>query len=157
MQIFQNPYHTLRQVSDPVNFFMPPAGYDNWSTFENNYINLMINNGGIGMAANQIGITQRFFAIGHSSFDEFKKPAILYNATIIKASKEVEIDEEGCLSFLGLVYNVYRPKEVEVEWQNMKGEIMRAKLAGYEARCFQHELDHLNGITFNLKAEENKQ
>jgi peptide deformylase len=50
---------------------------------------------------------------------------------------------------------VYRPKEVEVEWQNMKGEMQGAKLSGLEARCFQHELDHLNGITFNLKAEEN--
>ena len=112
---------------------------------------------GIGLAANQVGITQRFFGIGHISFDEFKKPVILYNARITKASEEVEIDEEGCLSFPGQIYNVYRPVEIEAEWQNMKGETQKAILKGYEARCFQHELDHINGITFNQRAEENNQ
>jgi len=149
------PYPTLRQISTPVNFFMPPAGYNDWSQFEKDYIHLMIRGRGIGLAANQIGITLRFFSIGHESFDEFKKPAILYNAKVTKASDELEIDEEGCLSFPGVVYNVYRSKEVEVEWQNMKGDTLGAKLSGLEARCFQHELDHLNGITFDLKAEEN--
>jgi peptide deformylase len=52
-------------------------------------------------------------------------------------------------------YNVYRPKQIEVEWQNMTGERQGAELSGLEARCFQHELDHLNGITFNQVAEEN--
>ena len=52
---------------------------------------------------------------------------------------------------------MYRPVEVEVEWQNMKGEMQGTKLKGYEGRCFQHELDHLNGITFDYKAEENNQ
>jgi peptide deformylase len=41
-----------------------------------------------------------------------------------------------------------------VEWQNMKGELNSATLSGLEARCFQHELDHINGITFNQRAEE---
>jgi peptide deformylase len=54
---------------------------------------------GLGLAANQVGLTQRFFAMGHDSFDVFQKPAILYNARIIRASEEQEIGEEGCLSF----------------------------------------------------------
>ena len=157
MIIYQYPHETLQQVSSPVNFFMPPAGYSDWSQFEKDYIYLMIRGRGIGLAANQVGITQRFFSIGHDSFDTFQKPAILYNAKVTKASDELEIDEEGCLSFHGVIYNVYRSKEVEVEWQNMKGDTLGAKLSGLEARCFQHELDHLNGITFNLKAEENNQ
>jgi len=114
----------------------------------------MISAGGIGLAANQVGITQRFFGIGHDSFDNFKKPTILYNARMTKISEEVEIGEEGCLSFPGTYYNVYRAKEIEVEWQNMTGETLGAKLKGLEARVFQHELDHINGITFNQKAEE---
>jgi peptide deformylase len=134
---------------------MPPMGYNDWSQFEKDYLNIMVRSNGIGLAANQVGVTQRFFGMGHSSFDEFKKPAILYNARLIKASEEVEIGEEGCLSFPGVYYNVYRPKQIEVEWQNMKGEMQGAELSGLEARCFQHELDHLNGITFNQVAEEN--
>jgi peptide deformylase len=155
IQVYTNPYPTLYQTSSSVNFFMPPMGYNDWSQFEKDYLNIMVRSNGIGLAANQVGVTQRFFGMGHSSFDEFKKPAILYNARLIKASEEVEIGEEGCLSFPGVYYNVYRPKQIEVEWQNMKGEMQGAELSGLEARCFQHELDHLNGITFNQVAEEN--
>jgi peptide deformylase len=155
MQIYTFPYHTLNTVSSTTNFFIPPAGYSDWLQFEKDYIYLMLRSNGIGLAANQIGITQRFFAMGHSSFDTFKKPAILYNARITKASDDVEIGEEGCLSFPGVIYNVYRPVNIEVEWQNMKGETQGGKLRGLEARCFQHELDHINGITFNIRAEEN--
>jgi peptide deformylase len=90
----------------------------------------------------------------HDSFDVFQKPAILYNARIIRASEEQEIGEEGCLSFPNIYYNVYRAKQIEVEWQNMKGAMQGATLQGLEARCFQHELDHINGITFNQRAEE---
>lgn len=157
MQIYTNPYHTLYTVSTTVNFFQPPMMYNDWSQFERDYLTLMVNANGIGLAANQVGCTQRFFGIGHESFDEFKKPAIIYNARITKASEEVSIDEEGCLSFPGVFYNVYRPMHIEAEWQNMEGKWQGAKLKGYEARCFQHELDHLDGITFNQKAEENKQ
>ena len=92
--------------------------------------------------------------MGHDSFDVFKKPAILYNARITQASEEQEIGEEGCLSFPDTYYNVYRAKQIEAEWQTMKGETEGAVLRGLEARCFQHELDHINGITFNQRAEE---
>lgn len=152
--IYVNPYHTLHQVSAPVHFFQPPMRYNSWSQFEQDFLYTMISANGMGLAANQIGLTQRFFAMGHDSFDVFSKPAILYNARIIKTSEEQEIGEEGCLSFPGVIYNVYRAVNIEVEWQTMKGTTEGATLRGLEARCFQHELDHINGVTFNLKAEE---
>jgi peptide deformylase len=155
MVIYTNPFWTLHHESQPVHFFQPPMRYPDWSQFEQDFLHCMTSAGGMGLAANQIGITQRFFGIGHSSFDVFQKPAILYNARIITASDEVEIGEEGCLSFPDTYYNVYRHIEIDAEWQNMKGETQRATLRGLEARCFQHELDHINGITFNQKAEEN--
>ena len=155
IKVYQYPFPTLLQRSDPVNFLVPPMGYNDWSQFEKEYLLTMIRNRGIGLAANQVGVTQRFFGIGYDSFDEFKKPAIVYNPRITKASDDVEIDTEGCLSFSGVIYNVYRSVEIDAEWQNMKGEMQGATLKGLEARCFQHELDHLNGITFNTKAEEN--
>lgn len=155
MNIYTNPYYTLHQTSLPVTFFQAPMGYNDWSQFEKDFLHCMITANGIGLAANQIGIAQRFFGIGHRSFDVFEKPAIIYNARITKASEEVDIAEEGCLSFPGETYNIYRPVKIEAEWQDMKGKWQGARLSGLEARCFQHELDHLNGITFNQKAEEN--
>lgn len=155
MNIFTNPYHTLHQISTPVLFGGEiPYRYSNWSQFEEDYLHCMKTNRGLGLAANQLGFTKRIFGMGHYSFDTFKKPAILYNARIIKVSEDVEIDEEGCLSFPGVIYNVYRSTEIEAEWQNMKGETEGATLKGLEARVFQHEFDHINGITFDQRAEE---
>jgi peptide deformylase len=116
----------------------------------------MIHSRGIGLAANQIGITKRFFAIGHESFDVFKKPAIIYNPVLVNAEEEQELGQEGCLSFPGVWVQVNRSRAVMVRYQNNKGEFLLSRLEGLEARCFQHELDHLDGITFNKRVSKLK-
>jgi peptide deformylase len=116
----------------------------------------MIHSRGMGLAANQIGITKRFFAIGHESFDVFKKPAIIYNPVLVNADEEQELGQEGCLSFPGVWVQVSRPKIIMVRYQNNKGEFLLSRLEGLEARCFQHELDHLDGITFNKRVSKLK-
>jgi peptide deformylase len=116
----------------------------------------MIHSKGIGLAANQIGITKRFFAIGHESFDVFKKPAIIYNPVLVNADEEQELGQEGCLSFPGVWVQVNRSRAVMVRYQNNKGEFLLSRLEGLEARCFQHELDHLDGITFNKRVSKLK-
>jgi peptide deformylase len=152
MSIMINPYHTLHTVSTEFQFDEVPFRYKNLELFEHDLIHLMIHSKGMGLAANQIGITKRFFAIGHESFDVFKKPAIIYNPVLVNADKEEQLGLEGCLSFPGLLLQVSRPKTIMVRYQNNKGEFLLSQLEGLEARCFQHELDHLNGITFNKKA-----
>jgi peptide deformylase len=116
----------------------------------------MIHSKGMGLAANQIGITKRFFAIGHESFDVFKKPAIIYNPVLVNADEEQELGQEGCLSFPGVWVQVNRSRAVMVRYQNNKGEFLLSRLEGLEARCFQHELDHLDGITFNKRVSKLK-
>jgi peptide deformylase len=116
----------------------------------------MIHSKGMGLAANQIGITKRFFAIGHESFDVFKKPAIIYNPVLVNADEEQELEQEGCLSFPGVWVQVNRSRAVMVRYQNNKGEFLLSRLEGLEARCFQHELDHLDGITFNKRVSKLK-
>jgi peptide deformylase len=116
----------------------------------------MIHSRGMGLAANQIGITKRFFAIGHESFDVFKKPAIIYNPVLVSADDEQELGQEGCLSFPGVWVQVNRSRAVMVRYQNNKGEFLLSRLEGLEARCFQHELDHLDGITFNKRVSKLK-
>ena len=113
--------------------------------------NLMITAQGMGLAANQIGITKRFFAFGHGSFDKLKKPVIIWNPSIVQESEEQTLNEEGCLSFLGIFVKVVRPKTIEVEYETTKGTKETTRLDNMESKCFQHEYDHLEGITFNKK------
>ena len=156
MQIFVNPYHTLHTESTPVDLTQDIAGYRDLEKFEREMTNLMVASKGIGLAANQVGITKRFFAIGYESFDVFKKPVILWNPLIVRSSEETVEDVEGCLSFPGLWVKVRRPKKVTVRWQNLKGEILMQHLDGIESKCFQHELDHIDGITFNTRVSKLK-
>jgi peptide deformylase len=152
MSIMIYPYHTLYTVSTEFQFDEIPMRYNDLEKFESDLIHLMIHSKGMGLAANQIGITKRFFAIGYESFDVFKKPAIIYNPVLVNADDEQELGLEGCLSFPGVLLQVSRPKTIMVKYQNNKGEFLLSRLEGLEARCFQHELDHLNGVTFNKKA-----
>ena len=126
-------------------------GYSDIEKFENDFVKLMLDQKGMGLAANQIGITKRFFAIGHESFDTFKKHAIIWNPRITKFSEEKVVDVEGCLSFKGIWLKVERPKQIEVQYESTQGKTEFAKLDGMESKCFQHEYDHLEGITFNKR------
>ena len=154
MQIFQYPHETLMQVSSEWKHEDTIQGYNDIEKFEHDYIGLMINQQGMGLAANQVGITKRFFAIGHNSFDTFQKHAIIWNPKLISQSEEQVVDVEGCLSFKGIWLKVKRPKTVEVQYETTQGETKFAKLDGMESKCFQHELDHLDGITFNKRVSK---
>ena len=154
MQIFQYPHEALMQVSTKWESNDSIQGYSDIEKFEQEYIKLMMDEKGMGLAANQIGITKRFFAIGHESFDTFEKHAIIWNPQVIKISEDKVIDLEGCLSFKGIWLKVERPKTVEVQYETTQGKTEFAKLDGMESKCFQHELDHLDGITFNKRVSK---
>ena len=155
ISILQYPHKALTEVSTPFDVINDKLlDYDDIEKFEHDMINLMISARGLGLAANQIGITRRFFAFGHESFDKMQKPVIIWNPSIVRESEEKTLDEEGCLSFLGVFVKVIRPKLVTVQWENKKGEILVQHLDNMESKCFQHELDHLNGITFNTKVSK---
>ena len=97
--------------------------------------------GGIGLSANQCGVFERVFVIGT---DHFQIACI--NPRIIGQAPSTIKAEEGCLSFPGLHVKLDRPDGVEVEFTNEMGELKQMRLEGITARCFQHELDHMNGI-----------
>ncbi len=79
IQLFQYPYKTLTEVSSEWSHNDTIQGYDDIEKFEHDMINLMLTEHGMGLAANQIGITKKFFAIGHETFDRFQKPVIIWN------------------------------------------------------------------------------
>lgn len=99
--------------------------------------------GGIGLAANQCGVMERVFVIGT---DQFQMACI--NPKIILSSENKIRDNEGCLSYPGLSLKVERSEIISVEYTSENGETRQVQLSGLTARCFQHELDHLNGIRF---------
>jgi len=154
IQVYQYPHETLTQKSTPWTDEDTIQGYDDKERFEADMIKLMIDEQGLGLAANQIGLTKRFFAIGHDSFDTFKNRAIIWNPQVINFSEEKVIDVEGCLSFKDIFVKVERPKVIEVQYETTQGKTRFAKLDGMESKCFQHELDHLDGITFNKRVSK---
>jgi len=117
-------------------------------SLEKRMIKFMIDNRGIGLAANQIGIDKRIFILGSESLNNFPKPMALFNPFIIESSKTLVEDQEGCLSFPGLWLKIKRPEWVVGGYYTSAGIYREQKFEGYAAKCFQHELDHLDGICF---------
>ena len=154
IQVFQYPHETLLQTSTPWTETDSIQGYDDREKFESDMIRLMLDEKGMGLAANQIGITKRFFAIGNDSFDTFQTHAKIWNPQVINSSEEKVIDVEGCLSFKDIFVKVERPKIIEVQYETTQGKTRFAKLNGMESKCFQHELDHLDRLTLSQRVSQ---
>ena len=113
-------------------------------------VDMMREQSGVGLAAPQVGITQRFLVMMTPDDEKVFK---MINPRIILHSEKTCVMEEGCLSVLGSdnlpVYaNVTRPESVTVEWTDENGKQQSAAMSGIPARIVQHETDHLNGVLF---------
>lgn len=104
---------------------------------------LMLDQRGVGLAANQVGWGYRVFVMGGDGVAWF-----CFNPEIIEYSSSTSRAAEGCLSFPDLIIDVERPESVRVRYQDADGDFQTESLKGLWARCFQHELDHLNGVCF---------
>ena len=102
---------------------------------------------GLGLAANQVGINKRFFAIDLSHFDVIKEPIVVINPEIIEISGKT-VGEEGCLSFPGLFCEVERAEKAIVVGLDINGKEVTYEVKGMMARVMLHETDHLNGKLF---------
>lgn len=109
----------------------------------------MYRKGGVGLAANQVGVLKRVVVIDlHSKTEkQGKEQIILINPEIVVQEGEI-VKEEGCLSLPGLYKKVKRAAYVKVKAQNMEGEEFEIEGEGLLARAFQHEIDHLDGVVF---------
>ena len=113
-------------------------------------IEMMKSQSGVGLAAPQVGIVQRFLVMMNPDTNEIYR---MINPQILSHSDETCVMEEGCLSVLGAdnlpVYaNVRRPKSVVVQWMDEHGNTKSAQMDGTIARIVQHETDHLDGVLF---------
>ena len=102
---------------------------------------------GVGLAAIQVGIKKRFFIMLDNLEDWEPKTIIAINPIIIEEDGEIN-EEEGCLSFPGVTAKVKRATRIKIKALNEFGEEFEIERDGYLARCIQHEIDHLDGITF---------
>lgn len=107
---------------------------------------------GLGLSANQIGMMRRAFVMRmfdvSTGAEEFK---VFFNPTVRYSSQEDYL-EEGCLSNPGLGVKIRRPSNIRVSYQDENGQLQTAQYIGMTARCFLHELDHLNGINYLERA-----
>lgn len=110
----------------------------------------MFANGGIGLAANQVGDSRSIFV---AFMPNTGQGYTFINPKIIKMEGTSRM-EEGCLSFPGRTVSLKRPEKIVVKAQDSRGKFFTMTARGLLARCILHEMDHLNGITFLDRQEE---
>jgi peptide deformylase len=86
--------------------------------------------------------------MGSNTIENFPAPFAVFNPRILEASSELVLDREGCLSYPDLFLTIKRPTWIIAEYQDSEGNLKEIKVDGYLGKCFQHELDHLDGICF---------
>ena len=135
----------LREVMPEFDFDKPPV---NPNQFASSLVETCKMHHGYGLSANQCGFKYRVFVMGAE--DNY---VAFFNPEIINISKEESHIVEGCLSFPLLGLRITRPSKIGVRYQDFNGEWKGTTLDGISARCFQHELDHMNGIVYTDKAK----
>ena len=103
---------------------------------------------GVGLAAPQVGISQRVIVVEVARTGDAPEPMQMANPEIIEASSERSTVEEGCLSLPEHFAEVKRPERVRIRYLDRENEIRERDMDGFLATCIQHEMDHLDGILF---------
>lgn len=114
----------------------------------------LLTSGGVGLAAPQVGVLRRAVLVIETNVPEGEEEKLfeLINPEIIESSGE-QYGAEGCLSFPEEYGLVRRPMDVTVRAQDRNGEYITVSGTGLTARCFCHEIDHLDGIVFTSLCE----
>ena len=110
---------------------------------------------GVGLAAPQVGVSQRLIVVEYGSDEDEnvpKKLFVLINPEITETSEDVEQGVEACLSIPRMMGEVDRHLAITVRGVNRHGKPVKIKLRGWLARIFQHEIDHLEGVLFTDRA-----
>lgn len=117
---------------------------------------IMMDNNGIGLSANQVGLDARIFVMRPIVSKDVKKPFAVINPIIREVSEETDRSKEGCLSYPGLFLEVARPKSIVVQFLDIDAKECIIELTDIDARCFLHEYDHLEGIVYTERVSKLK-
>ena len=135
----------LRTKLERFDFNKPPT---NPHELANNLIETMIHHKGLGLSANQCGLPYRVFVL-------WSNPTkVMFNPVVADTSTEEILLEEGCLTYPNLFIKIKRPKLIRIRYMDSFGEAHTDKFTGISARCVLHEMDHLDGINYTMKANK---
>jgi peptide deformylase len=148
LTLIKSPNIVLKQRAESWDFETDTNARD----LEVDMVQFMVQNKGRGLAANQIGLLKRVFAIQLDG----EVPFCMFNPEIISYAKDSIENEEGCLSFPDLWLKVKRPGSIDAKYFDRDGKECTITLKGMDAVCFQHELDHLDGKTFDTHVSQLK-
>lgn len=152
----------IKKWPDPIllercaewDFENPPLKLNSTIAFD--LVQTMMHHQALGLAANQVGIQYEVMAMLKNG-----EPVVMFNpwwdfggAEDFKL--EYYTEKEGCLSFPKVILEVARHKSIVAHWQDINGAEQSAPLHDMEARCFLHEIDHLNGKVFKEYVSELK-
>jgi len=150
MKLVLDPDPILKQKAENWDF----VNHVNASVVEREMLETMNASNGIGLAGNQVGLLRRVFVMKLTDGREIG----CFNPWIMFGDNNKIEDNEGCLSFPNLWLKVQRHDKITASYLDNAGKQCIIELEGIDARCFQHELDHLDGVTFtehvsNLKLQ----
>ena len=151
MKLIKSPNEFLSKVTKPFDFDSMDA-----KQVSGEMCQIMMAKNGIGLAANQVGVDAQIFVMRPTQHAEVTKPFAVINPVILEVSNEIEEGKEGCLSHIGLILNISRPKSLVTQFLDIDGKECILELSGIDARCFLHEYDHLQGIEFTGRTSKLK-
>jgi peptide deformylase len=142
LKIVKYPEPVLSQPGEPVTEFNAELKRLIADMFETTYASQ-----GVGLAAPQVGVSKRLTTIDLSMGKEPKDKLVLINPEIISSEGKL-YEEEGCLSFPDISEKVVRAAKVRIRAQDEHGKWFEMDGEDLLARCFQHEIDHVDGMLF---------
>jgi peptide deformylase len=142
--VLQFPDRRLREVSQPIE-----AVTDEIRALAQDMLDVMYDEPGIGLAAPQLGVPLRLVVVdvGWTGEGAEKNPRVLVNPEIVHAEGKITWTE-GCLSVPDFQAEVERAAQVRLRATDLDGNAVEIDATELEAVCFQHELDHLDGVLF---------
>ncbi len=143
LPILRAPHPGLTKVSRPVGAFDRAL-----AQLAADMLETMYAANGIGLAAPQVDVRLRVVVMDLGGEDASRRPQVLVNPEVVQASRETAAMSEGCLSVPGTYEEVERPARITVRYRNLDGAPRTRSCTGLEAVCWQHEIDHLDGVLF---------
>ena len=144
--------------SDWLQKKVQPFDFDKTNAVETaqKMVDIMGNSRGIGLSANQVGLDAQIFVMQPTRHKELSSPFAVINPVVQKISEETSLEYEGCLSYPNLILKISRPIKLVASFLDADAKECIIELDGYDARCFLHEYDHLQGIDFTDRVSKLK-
>ena len=151
MQLIQSPNEFLTRKVNPFDFDSLDA-----KQISGEMCQIMMAKNGLGLSANQVELDAQIFVMRPIENTEVTKPFAAINPVIMEVSSDTVTAKEGCLSHIGLLLNIRRPKTLVAKFLDIDAKECIIEFSGIDARCFLHEYDHLQGIEFTDRVSKLK-